>query len=98
MEFNILKTGVIHHEKGVQFLGYKIFQKYGLKQKLTTNKKGFKKRTESNRLNFGIPLKKLFERFAERGFLKKTSYGREDRWVGRRQDKWLFLKSDQEIV
>jgi len=24
LEFNILKSGVVHHEKGVEFLGYKI--------------------------------------------------------------------------
>jgi len=98
MDLNSEKTKVIHHEKGVEFLGYKIWKKYGLKQKLLTDKKGFKKRQESNRLNFGVPLSKLFSRFAERGFLKKSSLGRSDRWVGRRQDKWLFLKSDHEIV
>jgi hypothetical protein len=98
LEFNIHKSGVVHHEKGVEFLGYKIWKKYGLKQKLLTDKKGFKKREESNRLNFSVPLKKLFSRFAERGFLKQSSLGRESRWVGRRQDKWIFLTSDQEIV
>jgi hypothetical protein len=98
LEFNIHKSGVVHHEKGVEFLGYKIWKKYGLKQKLLTNKKGFKKREESNKLNFSVPLEKLFRRFAERGFLKQSSLGRESRWVGRRQDKWIFLTSDQEIV
>lgn len=98
LEFNILKSGVVHHEKGVEFLGYKIWKKYGLKQKLLTDKKGFKKRAESNRLNFSVPLKKLFSRFAERGFLKQSKLGRESRWVGSRQDKWIFLTSDQEIV
>lgn len=98
MNFNIEKTNVVYYEKGVVFLGYKIWKKYGLKQKLKTDKKGFKKREESNRLNFGVPLEKLFNRFAERGFFKKSSYGRSERWVGRRQDKWLFLNSDQEIV
>jgi hypothetical protein len=98
LEFNILKSGVVHHEKGVEFLGYKIWKKYGLKQNLLTDKKGFKKREESNKLNFSVPLKKLFSRFAERGFLKQSKLGRESRWVGRRQDKWIFLTSDQEIV
>jgi len=46
---------------------------------LLTNTKGFKKRAESNRLNFGVPLKDLFSRFAERGFLKKSSLGRQER-------------------
>lgn len=45
-------------------------EKYGLKQRLLIDKRGFKKREESNCLNFGVPLKKLFSRFAERGFLK----------------------------
>lgn len=87
LDLNIVKSGVAHHEKGVEFLGYKIWKKYGLKQKLLTDKKGFKKREESNRLNFGVPLNKLFSRFAERGFLKQSKLGRESRWVGRRQDK-----------
>jgi RNA-directed DNA polymerase len=79
MDLNILKSGVVHHEKGVEFLGYKIWKKYGLKQKLLIDKRGFKKREESNRLNFGVPLDKLFSRFAERGFLKQSKLGRETR-------------------
>jgi len=46
---------------------------------LLTTTKGFKKRVESNCLNFGVPLKDLFSKFAERGFLKKSSFGRQER-------------------
>jgi hypothetical protein len=33
MSLNIEKTGVKHHEKGTYFLGYKIYGRYGLRDK-----------------------------------------------------------------
>lgn len=46
----------------------------------------------------GIPVEKLFARFCEKGFFQLAKKGKQTKYVGRRQDKWLFLKTDQEII
>jgi group II intron reverse transcriptase/maturase len=98
MTLNKAKTQVRHHEKGVYFLGYKIWKKYGLNVKWGTDSLGRNRRNESARLNFSVPLDKLFLRYAERGFLQKAKKKSADKFVGRRQDKWLFLADDAAIV
>jgi len=98
MKLHIEKSGVKHHEKGVIFLGYKIWKKYGLNVKLGVDSVGALRRIEGSRLNFSIPLERLFIRYAERGFFMKAKWGAPDRMVGRRQDKWLFLNTDQEVI
>lgn len=95
MTFNIDKTNVKHHEKGTLFLGYKITGNYGLVQNWSKNKL---QRVGQVTLKFGIPLKCLFERYAERGFFQKSSKTNSKRFVARRQDKWLFLWNDREVI
>lgn len=98
MTLNIDKTGVRHHEKGVYFLGYKIWKKYGLNIKWGINSIGRNRRNESARLNFSVPLEKLFLCYSERGFLQKAKKKSADKFVGRRQDKWVFLGDDAAII
>ena len=98
MTLNTDKTHVRHHEKGVYFLGYKIWKKYGLNVKWGTDSLRRNQRNESARLNFSVPLEKLFLRYAEHGFLQKAKKKSADKFVGRRQDKWLFLSDDAAIV
>jgi Type II intron maturase len=98
MRLNTDKTGIRHHEKGVYFLGYKIWKKYGLNIKCRMNSLVSNRRNESARLNFSVPLKKLFLRYSERGFLQRAKKRPADKFVGRRQDKWLFLENDAAIV
>lgn len=95
MELNPKKSGVKHVNKGVLFLGYHIWWKHGLNTKWDGHR-----RQGGTYLFFSVPLKKLFERFTDRGFfqLVSTSKGKETKYVGRRQDKWLFLKTDAEII
>ncbi|NNE32679.1 MAG: hypothetical protein HKN40_09940 [Winogradskyella sp.] len=98
MKLHTEKSGVKHHKKGVIFLGYKIWKKYGLNVKFGIDSVGATRRIEGSRLNFSIPLERLFTRYAERGFFMKAKWGSPDRLVGRRQDKWLFLPSDQDVI
>merc|ERR1711862_263100 len=83
---------------GVIFLGYKIWKKYGLNVKFGIDSVGASRRIEGSRLNFSVPLERLFTRFAERGFFMKAKWGSPDRMVGRRQDKWLFLPTDRAVM
>ena len=98
MKLHTEKSGVKHHEKGVIFLGYKIWKKYGLNVKFGIDSVGASRRIEGSRLNFSIPLERLFTRFTERGFFMKAKWGSSNRVVARRQDKWLFLPSDQAVI
>lgn len=95
LDLNIDKTNVKHHEKGTLFLGYKISGNYGLNLRWS---KGKKQRVGMVTLKFGIPLLNLLERYAEKGFLQRSAKTNSERFVGRRQDKWLFLKSDKEVI
>jgi len=88
MELNPEKTGVKHHEKGTLFLGYKITGNYNFNLRFSKDKKQIVGQVT---LKYGIPLERLFERFAEKGFFMKSAKTKSNRYVGRRQDKWLFL-------
>jgi retron-type reverse transcriptase len=98
MRLNIDKTRVRHHEKGVYFLGYKIWKKYGLTVTWERNSIGYKQRNESTRLNFSVPLEKLFQSYSKRGFIMKAKKKTVDKYVGKRQDKWLFFADDASII
>ena len=95
LKLNTKKSSVKYHEKGTLFLGYKITGNYGLKLRWS---KDNKQRVRMVTLKYGVPLENLLERYAERGFLQRSGKTGSDRFVGRRQDKWLFLKSDKEVV
>jgi hypothetical protein len=75
MKLHTEKSGVKHHEKGVLFLGYKLWKKYDLNVKLGIDSVGATRRMEGLRLNFSVPLEKLFARFAERGFFYDCQIG-----------------------
>lgn len=92
---NMDKTHVKHHEKGTLFLGYRITGNYGFHLRWS---KDNKQRVGMVTLKFGVPLARILERFAERGFLQRTVKTNSNRFVGRRQNKWLFLKSDKEVI
>ena len=98
MTLSIDKSGVKHHEKGTHFLGFKIFGNYGFNVKWRTNKDGSTQRVGDVVLKFGIPLERLFERYADRGFFQKVKNKKSEKFVGRRVDKWLFLDSEYEII
>lgn len=87
-----------HHEKGTLFLGFKIYGNYGFKVKQQTNKDGSTQRVEDSVLKFGVPLERLFERFAYRGFFTKVKNKKSEKFVGRRVDKWLFLNNEYDII
>jgi hypothetical protein len=98
MILNRDKSGVKHHEKGTLFLGFKIYGNYGFKVKQQTNKDGSTQRVEDSVLKFGVPLERLFERFAYRGFFTKVKNKKSEKFVGRRVDKWLFLNNEYDII
>jgi hypothetical protein len=43
-------------------------------------------------------LEKLFQRYAERGFIMKAKKKKANKYVGKRQDKWLFFTDDASII
>ncbi len=95
LELNIDKSNVKHHEKGTLFLGYMISGNYGLNLKWS---KGNRQRVGMVTLKYGVPLLNLLEKYTEKGFLQRSAKTKSNRFVGRRQDKWLFLKSDKEVI
>ena len=95
MVLNIEKSGVKHHEKGTLFLGYHIYGNYGFNVKWKKNKS---QRVGDVVLKFAIPLERLFQRFADRGFFQLIKTKKSSKFVGRRVDKWLFLKNEYEII
>lgn len=99
MRLNNKKTRVRHHEKGVHFLGYKIWKKYGrIDKKKTEGFLNYIKCNKFARLNFTVPLEKLFLFYLHKGFVMKAKKKSANKFVGRRQDKWLFLKDDAAVV
>jgi retron-type reverse transcriptase len=98
MTLNIEKSGIKHHEKGTLFLGFKIFGNYGSNVKWRTNKDGSTQMVGDVSLKLGIPLERLFERYADRGFFQRVKNKKSVKFVGRRVDKWLFLDNEYEII
>jgi Type II intron maturase len=99
MKLNVEKSGVKHHEKSILFLGFKIYRDYGFNVKWRDNSVGSgKSKIGDVVLKFGIPLERLFERYADRGFFQKVKNKRSYKFVGRRLDKWLFLDNEYEII
>ena len=98
IRLNIEKSGVKHHEKGTLFLGFKIYGDYGFNVKWRKNKDGHSQRMGDAVLKFGIPLERLFKRYADRGFFQRVKKKKSEKFVGRRQDKWLFLDHEYDII
>jgi hypothetical protein len=84
LEVNTDKTAITHHKKWLLFLGYKIKGHYDLNVQLDKNKG---QRIGGTTLKLGVPLERLFNRFAERGFFQKARKGKSTKLVARRQDK-----------
>jgi RNA-directed DNA polymerase len=95
MKLHEKKSGVKHHENGVIFLGYHLHGRYEAKIQYN-NATG--QRTRSNWIKFGIPVERLFKRYAEKGFFQKAKKGNQDKYVARRLDKWIFLPSDLDVI
>ena len=95
MTLNVKKSGVKHHEKGVLFLGVKIYGNYGFKVVFTKDKS---QRVGDVILKFGVPLERLFQRFTDRGFFQLVKNRKTSKFVGRRVDKWLFLNNPYDII
>jgi hypothetical protein len=72
-------------------LGYKIWDNYNKYRKKQKNVVDF-------RLKFSVPLELLILKFAGHGFFHLAKWGNHKRFVGRRQDKWLYLHSDYDVV
>ena len=87
MGINPDKTGIRHRSQGVMFLGYKIW----LDANNTVSSSGPSRATRT-RLMFSVPVAQLFKKYADKGFFTKARKGTVDKYVARRQDKWLFLK------
>lgn len=83
-------TNVVHTSKGVYSMGYHI---NGSKKKI------FKNFFYNNLLYFKTPVKKVIVSFLRLGFFHKTKHGQKnEKIVARRLDKWIFIKSDLEVV
>lgn len=95
MKLNIEKSNVKHHEKGTLFLGFHIYGNYGFNVKWKTEKL---QRIGDVVLKFAVPLERLFQRFTDRGFFQLVKNRKSLKYVGKRQDKWLFLNTDYEII
>lgn len=98
MQLNVAKSGVKHPEKGTLFLGFKIYGNYGFNVKWRKNKDGHSQRVGDVVLKFEIPLERLFKRYADRGFFQLIKNKKSEKFVGRRQDKWLFLDHEYDII
>lgn len=95
MKLSIEKSGVKSPIKGLVFLGYYIHSQssYNLERK---KKKSLK--VCDYALHFNIPLQNLFQCFVKWGFFQRVNYRKSFKFVGRRQDKWLFFKNAYEII
>ena len=86
LEINISKSHLIHHSKGILFLGYNIQGGYTFnKAKETLHPCS---RVSYVKLKFTIPTERLLKRYKERGFLRIAKKGiSKRRLVARRVDK-----------
>jgi RNA-directed DNA polymerase len=93
MEIHPEKSGVKHHSDGVLFLGYNLFGKYDDKYNF-----GGKQRHLSNRIKFSIPTQKLIKKYAGKGYLHKAKKGKNQKYVAKRVDKYLYLVGDNVVI
>lgn len=88
ISFDSINIQFKHYKQGIIFLGYKI---QGIISKIDSM-------LNKNNLIFLIPLIKLINCFKERGFFQKARKSSFPKYVARRQDAWLFLNFDYEIL
>jgi Type II intron maturase len=89
------KSGVKSSIKGVVFLGYHIYSQCSFDAKW---KKRKSLKVCDYALHLNIPLQNLFQCFVTWGFFQRVHYKKSFKFVGRRQDKWLFFKNAYEII
>lgn len=92
-EIHLEKSGVKHHSAGVLFLGYNLFGKYDEKSNF-----GGKQRHLSNRIKYSIPTQKLIKKYADNLPLHKAKKGKNQKYVARRVDKYLYLVGDNVVI
>jgi hypothetical protein len=95
VKLNANKSGIKHYEKGIVFLGYLISSKCVF---YTKWKKGKFLKVCDRVLNMNIPVESLFQCFVKWGFFQRVKRQKSFKFVGRRQDKWLFLTNAYEII
>lgn len=92
LKLDIKKSGVNHYEKGVLFLGYNIIGKY------PTEVLWKQWKFIDRPLSLEIPVQKFFQRFVKQGFFQRIKSRKSFKFVGRKQNKWLFLSNAYEII
>lgn len=88
MRVNVEKTGIKHKSEGVMFLGYTIWLD---KDVVVRNVAGEAQRRTRTGLKFTIPIKRLFQRYMDKGFFQRPSRGKTQRLVPRYQTKFVFM-------
>lgn len=86
MGINPEKTGIRHKKDGVIYLGYKLH----LHSNSIPVGAGQPRKTR-NSVMFSVPLGRLFKTYAKKGFFQRSMNKNTERYVGKRQDKWLFM-------
>lgn len=84
LEVNTDKVGITHHKKWLLFLGYKSKGHYDINVKWDKERG---RRIGGTTLKLGIPLERLFHRFAEQGFFQNARKEKATKLVDQRQDK-----------
>lgn len=83
---------LVHNSKGIKFFNYII--KTPRKRILP-----IWQLSNNNRINLNISIETLVSRYLYWGFFKKAHFGRnKEKIVARRVDKWIFLKTDWEVI
>jgi hypothetical protein len=97
IKINIEKTNIVHHSKGIIFLGYHVCGDY-ITNYVTNNSNSRTKISYVN-LKFIIPTKQLLERYKLKGFFRVAKKGKsQERLVARRVNKWLMLELDADVI
>lgn len=95
MKLSIEKSSVKNSMKGIVFMGYHIYNR------CLCNIKWEKKNSLKVcgcTLHLKIPFQNLFQCFVKWGFFQRVNNRKSFKFVGRRQDKWLFVKNAYEII
>jgi RNA-directed DNA polymerase len=87
------KSRVKHHSDGVTFLGYHLFGKYN--RQFNVSRKPY---YLSSRIKFSIPILRLIEKYAEKGFLRRAEKSKRLKYVGRRVDKFIYFFCDNTVI
>lgn len=95
MKLSIEKSSVKHFTKGVVFLGYHIRRSCAANTEWVQRKH---LKFCSRVFNFNVSEENLFKSFVAWGFFQRVKHQKSFKFVGRRQNNWLFLKDAYEII